>query len=265
MRAMLEQPASATRNPPRSRPERLPYPALRARTRRSSRWPSRPPGAQTHRGPEHGHPRRARHLASTYKAAGRLPEAIALDTSARRRPVGPEHADTLSRSTTSPGHTGTPAGSPRRSPYTSASATPRRQARPRPSQHPAHALNLAEAYQAAGRFPEATALLERVRDALIAKLGPDHPDTPITLNNLALAYLAVGKLPEAIALLERVRDAEIARLGPDHPDTLNTLSNLATAYLRGQARRGDRPARTRPRRQDRQARPRPPRHPVHAQ
>ena len=90
--------------------------------------------------------------------------------------------------------------------------------------------NLAAAYQAVGKLPEAIALLERVRDARIAKLGPDHPDTLTTLNNLAAAYQAAGKLPEAIALLERVRDAQIAKLGPDHPDTLTTLNNLAVAY-----------------------------------
>ena len=86
------------------------------------------------------------------------------------------------------------------------------------------------AYRDAGKLPEAIALLERVRDATIAKLGPDHPDTLTTLNNLAAAYQAAGKLPEAIALFERVRDAQIAKLGPDHPDTLNTLNNLAAAY-----------------------------------
>ncbi len=90
--------------------------------------------------------------------------------------------------------------------------------------------NLASAYRAAGKFPEAIALLERVRDAQIAKLGPDHHDTLGTLNNLALEYQAVGRLPEAITLLERVRDAKLAKLAPDHPDSLTTLNNLASAY-----------------------------------
>jgi len=66
--------------------------------------------------------------------------------------------------------------------------------------------NLAAAYQAAGKLPKAIALLERVRDAEIAKLGPDHPDNLTTLDYLAVAYQVAGKLPEAIALLERVRD-----------------------------------------------------------
>jgi tetratricopeptide (TPR) repeat protein len=86
------------------------------------------------------------------------------------------------------------------------------------------------AYRDTGKLPAATALLERVRDALIAKLGPDHPHTLTTLSNLALAYRDSGKLPEAIALYERVRDAQIATLGPDHPDTMTTLANLGIAY-----------------------------------
>ena len=90
--------------------------------------------------------------------------------------------------------------------------------------------NLALAYQAVGRLPEAIALIERVRDARNAKFGPDHPENLTTLNNLAQAYKSVGRLPEAIALNERVRDAMIAKLGPDHPDTLITLGNLALAY-----------------------------------
>jgi tetratricopeptide (TPR) repeat protein len=86
------------------------------------------------------------------------------------------------------------------------------------------------AYLAAGRTTEAIALLERVRDARVKKLGPDHPATLTTLNNLAMAYQDAGRTTEAIALLERVRDAEVKKRGPDHPDTLTTLNNLARAY-----------------------------------
>ena len=90
------------------------------------------------------------------------------------------------------------------------------------------------AYVVAGRLPEAIALLKRVRDARIARLGPDHPDTLATLYDLALAYQSAGEVTEAIAQYERVRDARIARLGPDHPSTLATLGNLVT---QGKARR----------------------------
>ena len=90
--------------------------------------------------------------------------------------------------------------------------------------------NLALAYRDAGKLPDAIALFERVREAMIAQLGPDHPTTLKTLNNLAGAYWTARRLPEAIALFEQVRDAMIAKLGPDHPDTLTTLNNLALTY-----------------------------------
>ena len=91
--------------------------------------------------------------------------------------------------------------------------------------------NLALTYTDAGRIPEAIALFERVRDAQIARLGPDHIDTLGTVNNLARAYMRTdGKAPEAIPLFERVRDTFISKLGPDHPNTLTVLGNLADAY-----------------------------------
>ncbi len=89
---------------------------------------------------------------------------------------------------------------------------------------------LAVTYAAVGRLPEAIALLERMRDTKIARLGPDHPDTLVTLAQLAGAYVAAGKLPQVIALYELVRVTQIARLGPDHPETLLTLGNLAGVY-----------------------------------
>jgi tetratricopeptide (TPR) repeat protein len=85
-------------------------------------------------------------------------------------------------------------------------------------------------YHHAGRVPEAIALAERVRDAEIARLGPDHADTLNSLDNLAKAYRAASKVSEAITLWERVRDAQIAQLGPDHLSTLITLRILGAEY-----------------------------------
>lgn len=76
-------------------------------------------------------------------------------------------------------------------------------------------------------MPEAIALLERIRDATINKLGTDHPDTLATLNNLAVAYQVIGRLSEALSSFEQVRDTKLRKLGADHPETLNTLHNLA--------------------------------------
>jgi tetratricopeptide (TPR) repeat protein len=92
-------------------------------------------------------------------------------------------------------------------------------------------VNLAAAYQSAGRLPEAIRLYERVRDKAITTPGPDHPTTLITLQNLATAYVSARRLPEAVRLLEQVRDKLVATgRGPDHPLTLAALHNLAHAY-----------------------------------
>jgi serine/threonine protein kinase/tetratricopeptide (TPR) repeat protein len=90
--------------------------------------------------------------------------------------------------------------------------------------------DLAEVYYAAGRYPEAIRLYERVRDQQFAKLGPDHADTVVTLGNLADAYRSAGRFTEAIPLLEQVRDTRSKTLGPDHPHTLITMGNLARTY-----------------------------------
>jgi serine/threonine protein kinase len=67
-------------------------------------------------------------------------------------------------------------------------------------------------------------------DTRKARLGPDHPDTLLTMNNLALAYRASGQLARALPLLEEALEKLKARLGPDHADTLTCVSNLASAY-----------------------------------
>ena len=89
---------------------------------------------------------------------------------------------------------------------------------------------LAEVYRHTGKLTEAIAVYERVRDAQIAQLGPDHPDILNTLHGLAETYRDAGKFPEAIALYKHVRDARIAQLGPDHSTTLFTLQALAEAH-----------------------------------
>jgi tetratricopeptide (TPR) repeat protein len=98
-----------------------------------------------------------------------------------------------------------------------------------------------EAYRAQGelahilhhrgrRDVEVLEMAESAAKGLERTLGPDHPDTLMTIAKLARAYSDAAKFPEAIALFERVCDAQIKRLGPDHPVTLTTLNNLALAY-----------------------------------
>ena len=84
--------------------------------------------------------------------------------------------------------------------------------------------NLAAAYHDAGKLPRAIELYEKVRDACVAKLGADHPETLITLANLALAYQKAGKLPQALQLFEQARDA-FQQMGVSFDTVLWTLGS----------------------------------------
>jgi tetratricopeptide (TPR) repeat protein len=91
--------------------------------------------------------------------------------------------------------------------------------------------NLALAYQASGQIAKALPLLEEALEKSKVMLGPDHPDTLLSMNNLALAYRASGQIAKAVPLLEEAlaRKKAMPR-GPDHPDTLDSMGNLGKAY-----------------------------------
>jgi hypothetical protein len=48
-------------------------------------------------------------------------------------------------------------------------------------------------YRDAGRWPDALPLLEETLKLRKAKLGPDHPDTLISMNNLAGGYQSYAR------------------------------------------------------------------------
>ena len=114
-------------------------------------------------GPNHPDTLTARNnLATAYRAAGRIDEAITLHEqtlTAYERVLGPDHLDTL-----------------------------------------ASRNNLANAYRVAGRTGEAITLHEQALAARERVLGPDHPDTLAARNNLAIAYRVAGRTGEAITL-----------------------------------------------------------------
>jgi pentatricopeptide repeat protein len=90
--------------------------------------------------------------------------------------------------------------------------------------------NLAAAYTDAGRTQEALKLYEETVRLKKAKLGPDHPDTLLSMGNLANSYHDAGRTEEALKLLEETLRLRKAKLGSDHPDTLNSANSLAAAY-----------------------------------
>jgi CHAT domain-containing protein len=90
--------------------------------------------------------------------------------------------------------------------------------------------NLAQLYQAQGRYIEAEPLSQRSLGIAEKSLGLNHPDVGMSLNNLAALYQLQGRFAEAEPLFRRaVRIAERS-LGPDHTSVGSTLNNLAELY-----------------------------------
>jgi len=58
-------------------------------------------------------------------------------------------------------------------------------------------------------------------------LGPEHPDTLVSVNNLACLLSSRGDHVGAQPLYERALEASERVLGPEHPDTLISVSGLA--------------------------------------
>jgi tetratricopeptide (TPR) repeat protein len=91
--------------------------------------------------------------------------------------------------------------------------------------------HLADAYQWAGRFPEAIALRQRLMESRWAAFGPEHPDTLAGLNGLAQAYQAAGQLDASSRLFEVLLEKYRTLNGPAHPTTLGTMKGLGVNYL----------------------------------
>jgi tetratricopeptide (TPR) repeat protein len=92
--------------------------------------------------------------------------------------------------------------------------------------------NLAETYQALGRHAEALKLREQTLALRQARLGPDHPDTLVSMNDLADSYDTLGRQAEALKLREQALALRQAKLGPDHPDTLRSRLGVASGLVR---------------------------------
>ncbi|MCB8922547.1 MAG: tetratricopeptide repeat protein [Ardenticatenaceae bacterium] len=108
-----------------------------------------------------------------------------------------------------------------------------------------------------GNLAEARPYYQRALDIKEKALGPNHPDTALSLNNLGYLLQAMGNLAEARPYYQRALDIREKVLGPDHPDTATSLNNLG-ALLRAMGSWAVLP--TRPGHQRKSARPRPPRH-----
>jgi lipopolysaccharide biosynthesis regulator YciM len=80
-------------------------------------------------------------------------------------------------------------------------------------------------------YPErAIRLFTKARATFATALGPDHPDTLMSMNRLANGHAAAGRYDRALKLREETLALRRSKLGPDHPDTLTSMNNLAISY-----------------------------------
>jgi tetratricopeptide (TPR) repeat protein len=88
---------------------------------------------------------------------------------------------------------------------------------------PRSTLGAAEGDLAGARplFARALAICEQA-------LGPDHPDTAVSLNSLGLLLRAQGDLAGARPLYARALAICEKALGPGHPETATVRRNLAS-------------------------------------
>jgi len=92
--------------------------------------------------------------------------------------------------------------------------------------------NLANIYNSRGKYAQAETLFSQAVATERRVLGPEHPETLLSMANLANVYESQGKFAQAEALFSQTLSIQRRVLGPEHPDTLYTLSGMAFLYQR---------------------------------
>jgi tetratricopeptide (TPR) repeat protein len=90
--------------------------------------------------------------------------------------------------------------------------------------------NLANVYRAQNENAQAEPLYHQTLEIRRRVLGPEHPDTLISINNLANVYWSQGNFTQAESLYSEAMETQRRILGPEHPDTLLSMGNLASTY-----------------------------------
>ncbi len=105
-----------------------------------------------------------------------------------------------------------------------------------PAAEPAFASKISDLNQRisqiynAGKYKEATPVAEKVLGAAEKALGPDHPNTLLSVYNLGNLYGAQGRYTEAEPLLKRALTGYERLSGPEHADTLRAVGSLGKLY-----------------------------------
>ena len=87
-------------------------------------------------------------------------------------------------------------------------------------------VNLAALYSDTGRLDEAEPLLLTALDADRRELGPDNPETLITMTALSTVYVKQKRYEEADRLRVEILSKRRRILGENHPYTLASLAGL---------------------------------------
>lgn len=90
---------------------------------------------------------------------------------------------------------------------------------------------IGSAYNDLGLYPEAAKQLEAALDLRRRVLGPEHPDTLLSMHELGIIYINDNKYSQAEALLSETVQIKRRVLGPDHIETIRDMNNLAAVYL----------------------------------
>ena len=90
--------------------------------------------------------------------------------------------------------------------------------------------SLAIVYSEEGKYADAAALQRAALEISRAVLGPEHPDTLVSMSNLADAYEEQGQYAQSEALQTRVLEISRRVLGTEHVNTLSSMNNLAILY-----------------------------------
>jgi eukaryotic-like serine/threonine-protein kinase len=86
---------------------------------------------------------------------------------------------------------------------------------------------MATVYVNLGLYSQAQTLFRRAFEIRRKMLGPEHPDTLVSMNGLARTLDVEGHYAEAEELLRQSLDIERRVLGPEHPDALMSMNGLA--------------------------------------
>jgi CHAT domain-containing protein len=91
--------------------------------------------------------------------------------------------------------------------------------------------NLAQVYDAMGRYEKAEPMMLQVVEIDKNLLGEDHPDFAIDISNLAALYDVMGRYEQAEPLYKQAVEIAKTKLGTNDPAYSRYLNNLARSYF----------------------------------